>query len=323
MAKLFKIAGLIAVAGLILTGSPARADNYPSKPIKFVVGFPPGGGNDILARVIGQKLSERVGQPVLVENKPGANAIIATEHVAKSAPDGYTLYVGASGAMTFNPGTYERLPYDSVKDFAPITQIASFPLMIAVHPSVPANSIKELIALAKSKPGQIYYASGSTPFHVATALFKKEAGIDLVHVPYKGSAQSIAAVVGGQVSVVMVDAPPTAPHLKAGKLRGLAVTGSRRTTIAPDVPTMVEAGLPGYEVVLWTGLFAPAGTPQNVIDKLYEEVTAILKLDDVKARLVSLGYDAGGMKPAEFSAILKADRDKWTQVAKEGNIRSE
>lgn len=318
-----KFCASLLVALFALVPGAASAQSYPVKPIKLVVGFPPGGGNDIQARLVAQKLTEAWGQSVIVENKPGANAIIASEFVAKSAPDGYTLYVGASGAMTFNPGLYEKLPYDPVKDFVPVIQIASFPLVMAVHPSVQAKSIGQFVQLAKAQPGKLNYSSGSSPFHVATELFKKQAGIDVMHVPYKGSAQSITAAVAGETNLVTVDLPPALAQIRAGKLQGLAVTSPKRSPVAPELPTVAESGLPNFDVVLWSGIFAPAGTPKEVVDKLHSAVAKILKMDDIKARLAGLGYEPGSLSQAEFAALLKADVAKWTKVAREGNIRAE
>ncbi|MBI2318222.1 MAG: tripartite tricarboxylate transporter substrate binding protein [Betaproteobacteria bacterium] len=315
--------GLAFALAIATACGESAAQTYPNKPLKFVVGFPPGGGTDLIARIVAERLSERLGQPIVVENKPGADAIIATEYVAKSAPDGYTLLAASSGAMTFSPGMYDRLPYDTVKDFAAITQLVTYPILVVAHPSVPANSIKELIALAKAKPGSLFFAGGAPPFRMTMELFKKQAGVDMVYVPYKGTGPTIAAAVAGEVAIAAIDMAPALPQLKAGKLRALAVTGPKRSSVVPGVPTMAESGLPNFEVVIWTSLFAPAGTPRAIIDKLYGEVTAVLKTESVKARFASLSYDPGGMPPEQFAATVKADRDKWTRVAKEANIRAQ
>ena len=252
---------VLLLAALTLQAAWVEAqsvDAYPSKPVRFVVGFPPGGANDILARLVGAKLQDRLGQSFVVENKPGANAIIATDFVAKSAPDGYTLLIGASGAMTFNPGLYDKLPYDPVKDFAPVTMIGSFPLVLAVSPAIGVASVKELVALAKAKPGALNYGAGSTPFQLAAELFKMQTGIDIKHVPYKGSAATVNALLGDEVALTFVDSPPVVAQIRAGRLRGLAVTSPRRAAFMPEMPTVIEAGVPDFEVVLWTSLFAPA-----------------------------------------------------------------
>ncbi len=253
----------------------------------------------------------------------GADAIIATESVAKSAPDGYTLYVGASGAMSFNPGLYEKLPYDPVKDFVPIVQIASYPLVMAVHPSNQAKSLGQFIQLAKAKPGKFSYSSGSSPFQVVTELFKKQAGIDIMHVPYKGSVQAILAAMAGDTDLVTVDLPSALGQLRAGKLRGLAVSSPQRSSMVPDLPTMAESGLPNFNVVLWSGIFAPAGTPKEVVDRLHDAAAQILKMDDVRSRLSELGYEPGSLSQAQFSALIKGDVGKWTKAARESNIRVE
>ncbi len=311
---LFLLALCLAVPGA------ASAQSYPGRAIKLVVGFPPGGGNDIQARLIAQKLSKEWGQSVFVENKPGANAIIATDYVAKSPPDGYTLYVGASGAMSFNPGLYKNLPYDPLKDFVPVVQIASFPLVIAMHPTGRPMNLAQFIQLAKAKPGKLSYAAGSTPFQVITELFKIQAGIDIKPIPYSGSSKSIIATIAGETDLVTVDLPPALAQLRAGKLQGLAVTGLKRSAMAPDLPTVAESGLPNFEAVLWTGIFAPAGTAKDVVDKLHDAVARILLTDDFKTRLAELGYEPGNLSQAEFAALLKADIAKWTKVEREGDI---
>ena len=317
------LASMFALA-LCCSCGAALAQNYPTKTIKFVVGFPPGGVNDIIGRIVGAKLSERIGQPVVIENKPGGNGVIGTDYVAKAAPDGYTLLIGTVGTMVFNPGLYARLPYDPVKDFVAITQFASGPLVFAVNPSVKANSIKELIALAKANPGKMFYASGAPPHEVTTEWFKKVAGVDLTHVAYKGGGPAVMAAVSNEVPIVVSSIADVLPQLQAGKLRALAVSGKNRSALAPNIPTMAEAGLPNYDgVVLWTGLFAPAGTPRAIIDKLYAELAIVLKQNDVKERLAALSYDVGGMPPAEFDASFRAELDKWTKVTRELGIKAD
>lgn len=318
-----KCCALLLTALFAFVSGAASAQSYPVRPIKLVVGFPPGGSNDIQARLVAQKLTEAWGQSVFVENKPGADAIIASEFVAKSAPDGYTLYLGASGAMTLNPGLYRKLPYDPVKDFVPVVQIASFPLVTAVNPSVQAMSIGQFIQLAKTRPGKLQYSSGSAGFRVATELFKKEAGIDVVHIPYKGSAQAIMAAMAGETDLVTVDLPPALAQIRAGKLRGLAVTSLKRSPAAPELPTVAESGLPNFEVVLWCGIFAPAGTPKVVVDKLHDEVAQILKMDDVRARLAGLASEPGSLSQAEFAALVTADIARWTRVIREAGIQAQ
>ena len=315
-----KVVGLFLVSALALASGASSAQSYPNKPIKFVTGNAPGGGTDILARGIGAKLAERAGQTVLVENRPGADGIIASEYVAKSAPDGYTLLVGTDGQMVLNRAMYPKLPYDPVKDFTPVIRLSAAPLVIAVNPSVPANSVAELIALAKTKPGELFYASGAPAFYVATEVFKKHAGVNIVHVRYKGAAPAQTATVAGEVGVIMSSLGPLRAHLQSGKLRGLAVTSPRRYAIIPDIPTMAESGLADVDVVPWTGLFAPAGTPREIIDKLNGEVAAVLNLEDLKERFAATGVTLGGSSPAELSVLQQADIAKWMKRAKDLNL---
>ena len=318
-----KVLGFFLVSALVLASGDSCAQNYPNKPVKWVTGNAAGGGTDILARGIGAKLADRLGQPILVENRPGADGIIASEYVAKSAPDGYTLLVGTDGQMVLNRAMYAKLPYDPVADFAPVIRLSSAPLVLAVNPSVPANTIAELIALAKAKPGELFYASGAPAFHVATELFKKQAGVNIVHVRYKGAAPAQTAAVAGEVGVIMSSLGPMRAHLQAGKLRGLAVTSPKRYAIIPDIPTMAESGLPEVDVVPWTGLFAPAGTPREVIDKLNSELAVVLKLEDLKERFGATGVTLGGSSPAELGALQQADIAKWMRRAKDFNIRAQ
>jgi tripartite-type tricarboxylate transporter receptor subunit TctC len=314
---------LIICFFMVLFPLAGNAQTYPSKPVRLVVGFPPGGGNDISARLVGAKLQEAWGQSVIIDNKPGANAIIATEFVAKSAPDGYTLLIGASGAMTFNPGLYDKLPYDPQRDFAPVTMLGSFPLVLAINPGLPVQSVKELIALAKAQPGKLNYGAGSTPFRLAAEMFNAQAGVKISHIPYKGSAAAITAVMGNDVQLTFVDLPPAMAQIKGGRLRALAVTSRTRAAVLPDLPTMVEAGLPQYEVVLWTSLFAPAATPKTVLDALHTQAVRALQAPEVRERMAALGTDPVGNTPAQLGAILRADLEKWTAVAKSAGVKAE
>jgi len=322
MKPAFRRIGLLLALALAFAADMANSQSFPNKPIRFVTGNAAGGGTDTLARMLGPKLGERLGQPVLVENRPGADGIIASEYVAKSAPDGYTLLVGADGQMVLNVGLHATLPYDPVADFAPVTRLSSTPLMIAVHPSLPANSIKELIELAKTKPGGLFYASGAPVFRVATEMFKAQTGINVVHVPYKGAAPAVAALLAGDVAMATVSIGPLLSHLRAGKLRGLAVTSSKRVELVPDLPTIAESGLPGFEVDPWTGLFAPAATPRAVIDKLSSEMNAVLNLDEVKAAMGRRGVVLGGTTPEGLAALLKSDLAKWPKALRELKIRA-
>jgi len=314
---------LILLALVCACGLQAQAQTYPSKPVHLVVGFPPGGANDILARLIGARMQEAWGQSVIVDNRPGANAIIGTELVAKSAPDGYTLLVGASGAMAFNPGLYDKLPYDPVRDFAPVTMLGSFPLVLAVTPSLPAQSVKELIALAKKSPGQLNYGAGSTPFQLAAELFRFQADVRIGHIPYKGSAATVTAVMANEVQLTFVDAPPAMAQIKSGRIRALAVTSRARAAVLPEVPTMIEAGLGSYDVVLWTSLFAPAGTPKPILDAVHAQALRALQAAEVRERMAGLGIDAVGNTPEQLGAILRADLEKWTAVAKSAGVKAE
>jgi tripartite-type tricarboxylate transporter receptor subunit TctC len=325
----FKIWGLILACALGVVSFGATAQSFPSRPIKLIVGYPPGGTNDILPRIIAPTLAERLGQPVLVENKPGADAMIATEFVARAEPDGYTILVGASGQMVYspalwahNPDMLSRKPYDPLKDFLPITMIGSDPIVFAVNPSVKANTIKELIALAKASPGKLFYSSGAPPFFVAMETFKRVADVNITYVPYKGSAASVNGAVAGEVQVHAGSVGPALPQMRAGKLRPLAVTSDKRDPVLPDVPTVRESGL-DFSGGMWTGLYAPAGTPRPIIDKLYSELSVILKSDATKKRFAGLGYDTNqlGLSPEELGAYHKAQLARWTKAIKEYNIR--
>ncbi len=317
--------GILFAMALALVGGQSAAQGYPNRPIKFVVGSVPGGGTDVTARLVGQKLSEQIGQPVIVDNKPGANGIIATDYVAKSAPDGYTLMAGTGGSMVLAAGLYSKLPYDPVNDFIPITRFNLDPLLIAVHPSLPVSSVNDLIALAKAKPGQVFYSSAAPEFEVGGELFNKMAGIKLVHVGFKGASPSVTATVSGEVPVIVLSIPPVLSQLRAGKLRAIAIASSTRSAFMPEIPTVLEATGIDFEANTWAGLFAPAGTPAAVIDKLYGALHIVLESDFVKSRSIAQGRDARGMgmPPAEFAAIHRADVAKWTKVLHELKIRAE
>jgi tripartite-type tricarboxylate transporter receptor subunit TctC len=300
-------------------GAPA----YPSKPIRVVVAFPPGGSNDIMARVSAQHLSSVWNQPVLVENRPGANTIIAAEIVAKAPPDGYTLLVGASSTYTINPSAYAKLPYDPLRDLAPVAMMGSTPLVIAVHPSVPANSLREFIALAKSRPGEINYGTPTITFHVAVESFSQLTGIRMTRIPYKGSVPTVTGLLGNDVQFVFMDAPPIVAHVKAGKVRALAVTTAKRIASLPDVPTVAESGQPGYELAFWNGLFAPAGTPRDIIAKLNAEVTRAMNAPEQRERFAAMGLDPHALSPEEFSAALQSEASRYARVIREGKITAE
>lgn len=315
--------GILAALVFTFAAGESTAQSYPSRTIKFVVGYPPGGANDTLARVVAQKLAEKLGQPVIVDNRPGADGIIGTDFVAKSAPDGYTLLVGASGQMVFNAVLNPKLPYDPLKDFIPVTMLYSEPLVFTVHPSVPATSMKELLALAKAKPGALFFASAAQTFYVAIEDLKKLADVHIVHVPYKGTGQALMATVSGDVALTLGIVGSFLPQIRTGKLRPLAITGEKRDAAIPDVPTMSEIGLPMRELS-WSGFFAPAATPRAVIDKLYSEMAPILKSENMKERYASLSYGTGvlGMTPAEFDTFYKGEFVYWRKVITDLNIRS-
>ena len=295
---------------------------YPTRAIHIVVGFTPGGGNDLIARIVGQKLSESLGQPVIIDNKPGGGAIVATEYVAKSQADGYTLLVGASGAMAINPAVYTKLPYDPVRDFIPITELGSFPLILIVNAASPIKSVTDLIAFAKAHPKEANYSSSSAAFQLVTELFKQKTGATMQEIPYKGANDSVMAVISGQVTATIADAGPVSSQVKGGQVRALAVTSPHRAEDLPDVPTLTEAGT-DVDAVLWSGIFAPRQTPPAIVKKLESELTRIVKEPEVVAGLKPLGIQPVGNSSAEFAQILSSDIARWTEVARTGNIRIE
>jgi tripartite-type tricarboxylate transporter receptor subunit TctC len=307
---------------LLAAAAAAVGQTYPSKPIHVVVGFPPGGGNDIIARLVGAKMQDKWGQPVVIDNKPGANSIIASEFVGKSAPDGYTLLVNATGGMSVNPVIYAKLPYDPLKDFVPISMVGSFPLVLAVNPSLPVKSVQELVAYLKANPGKLNYSAGSTAFQVATEMFKQMTGTDVKHIPYKGSAASITALIAGDVQMTIVDTPPLVPQLKGGRIRALAVTSAKRSAAMPDLPAVAES-VPGYEMVLWIGVFAPAGTPGEIAAKLTDEVMRIVKLPDIREKLVGMGVDPLGNSSEETAERIRREIDRYGPVVKAAGITAE
>ena len=314
-----------ALAAIALAATAAFAQDYPVKPIKLIVPFAPGGVTDNAARVIADELGARLGQPVIVENKPGASGNIGSVQVAQSPPDGYTLVLGFDGTMVINPHVFAKMPFDPLKDFAPITKLGDAALLLVAHPSVPAKNMKEWLALAKAKPQSWPYGTsgtGGTP-HLAGELLKQRTGIDLVHVPYKGGGQAITDVLGGQIPLVFTAIATAQQHVKAGKLTPLGVPGVKRSSALPDVPTFIESGLPGFEAVSWVGVLAPKGTPKAIIDKLQREIAAVLKTDAVKERYAALGIDPVGNTPDEFAAQMKADSARWAEVVKAAKITVE
>jgi tripartite-type tricarboxylate transporter receptor subunit TctC len=295
--------GLLA----IIAPAPAQDDasKYPARAIHIIVGFAAGGGNDIIARIFGQKLSESLGQPVIVENKPGGGAIVATEYVAKSAPDGYTLLMSASG-ISINPAVYAKLPYDAVRDFVAVSELGSFPLIMVVNASSPIKTVAELVAYAKANPDKMNYASSSASFQLVTELFKQKTGAPMQVIPYKSANESVLAVISGQVTTTIADAGPVVSQVKAGTVRALAVAAPKRMEDLPDVPTLKEAGA-DVDAVLWSGIFVPKATPPAIVSKLESELMRIAKLPDVIARLKPLGIEAIGNSSDEFAKILAAD----------------
>jgi tripartite-type tricarboxylate transporter receptor subunit TctC len=310
---------------VLLAPGYAAAQDYPAKPIRIVIPYPPGGASDVTARLLGQKMSEAWGQQVVADNKPGANGILALEHVARSAPDGYTLLIANLGPNAINPAVYSKLPYDPIKDFSTITLTTLVPQVLVAGPALPAKNIAELVAYARANPGKINYGTGGngSANHLAVELMASIANVKLTAVPYKGDAPAMADALSGQVAMTLPTVLAATPHIKSGKLRPLAVTTKTRVSALPDVPTMQEAGIQGYESVSWGGMMAPAGTPPAIINKLHGEFARILKLPDVVERMEALGSTVVGSGPAEFSAFLQAEIRKWDAVAKKAGIRVE
>ncbi len=305
-------------------GMTVLAQSYPAKPIKIVVPYPPGGFNDTLGRTFAAKFTEEWGQPAIVENKPGANTLIGSDYVAKAAPDGYTLLIVAF-PFAVTPSLIRNMPYDTVKDFAPVALAAQSPNLLVVNPSLPAKTVAELVAMAKAKPDSLSYAStgNGSSNHISMELFKSLAGVRIVHIPYKGSAPAVTDLLGGQVHVMFDNAPNFLHQVKAGRLRGLAQTGATRSSIAPDLPTVAEAGVPGYELTVWFGLVAPAGTPREVIQKLNAEVLKILAMPDVRERFLSQGVEPLGSTPEQFGDHIKAQMAKWGKVVRDAGVQAE
>ncbi len=312
-------AALIAAAAATL----ATAQSYPTKPIKFIVPFPPAGSTDLSARAVAGKLGERIGQPVIIENRPGAGGNIGTDVVAKSQPDGYTLIVGTVGTHGINPSLYSKMPYDHVKDFAPVILLSKTPNVLVVNPSLPVNSVADVIKLAKSKPNELTFASSGsgTSIHLSGELFKTMAGVQMTHIPYKGSGPMLIDLISGQVNMAFDNLSASMQHIKAGKLKALATTGTQRPPNLPDVPTIAEAGLAGYDSTSWNAIFAPAGTPPAVIDRLNREIRAILESPDTRKFFTEQGAEAGGGTPAELAEFVRAETAKWQKVVKDSGAK--
>lgn len=316
------LASLLVAASLAAGGAAHSQTAYPTKPVHVVVGFPPGAGNDILARLVGQKLSENLGQPVVIDNKPGASAIIAAELVARAAPDGYTLMVAPIGAITINPAVYAHLPY-APKDFIPISMIASFPLVVTVNPKTPVHTVADLVAYAKAHSTTANVGGSGVGFELVDALFKQRTGAPLVYVRYKSSTETVTALAGGEILMAIVDTGPVSGPLKGGKVKALAVTSKDRLPSLPDVPTMTEAGLPDLATQFWSGLFAPAGTPSAIVKKLEDETIRVVKSPDIRARMAALQVTPEGTTSEEFSRRISQEVEQWSAVAKANHIRLE
>jgi len=309
---------------LLLTLTTAlTADNYPTKPVRIIVPFPPAGSNDIVARTIATPLGERLGKQVIVDNRPGAGAVVGTEVAANAPKDGHTLLI-VSLTHTINPWLY-KLSYDPIQGFAPIAMIASGPMALTVNPALEARSVNELIALAKARPGQLQYASAGvgTLTHLAAELFKLAAGIDMLHVPFRGGGPANIDVIGGHTKIMFNNVPTAMPHIRSGRLRALGVGGAQRISVLPDVPTIAEAGVPGYEANNWWGILAPAGTPTTIVERLHKEITAIQSSPDVQKQFAAEGAEVVHMSSAEFGAFLVKEMNKWEQVVKTANIKAE
>jgi tripartite-type tricarboxylate transporter receptor subunit TctC len=314
---------LVLAALLLGAVAPAIAQTYPSRPIRLIAPSTPGDAPDVIARLIAVRLSPVLGQQVIVENRPGAGGVIGSEVAAKSAPDGYTLIMGNAGSHGINAAVYSKLPYDIQKDFAPVSQVAIAPNIVVINPAIPAASIAEFIAYARSQPGKLSYASGGngSSAHMSMELFKAMAGLDIQHVPYKGSSPALTDLMAGQVAIFIGNMPPTVPLVKSGKLRALAVTTKSRSALMPELPTINEAGLPGYETVAWFGVLAPAATPPQIVNRLSLEIGKIARSAEMRDKLAALGAEPVGGTPDEFRAVIDRDIAKWKQIAQKGGIK--
>ena len=324
MTRVLNRRSFLALLGT-LASMPVLAQAYPAKPIRIVVPFPPGGAVDFYARVLQAPLSEAFGQPVVIDNRAGASGMIGADNVAKSRPDGYTLLLGNIASLAINVGIYAKMTYDPVKDFSPIMHTVDVNYVLVVHPSLPATSVAELIAYVKSHPGQVSYGSagsGSLP-HLATELFKSSTGIDMVHVPYKGGGPMVTDLLGGNVQVVIADQANLMPHVKAGTLRALAVASPRRSATAPELPTIAEAGVPGFQAVAWNGLVGPAGLPPDIVNRVHDVFANSMRLREVRERLLGAGLDPVGDSPEEFGRFVRTEIAKWSKVAKDVGAHAE
>ncbi len=312
----------LVVAALVLSGTALAQDRYPAKPLRIIVPFAPGGSTDIVARLLAERLAGPLGQPVVVENRPGAAGNIGADAVTKSAPDGATLLMATTGVMAINNALYKNMSYDAAKDLEPVIFAVSITNVLAVPADLPAKNVAELIALAKAQPDKLSFASSGagSSTHLSGELFKSMAGIEVLHIPYKGSSQALADLVAGRVSMIFDNMPSALPFIKAGRLRALGVTSSKRSPVLPDVPTIAEAGVPGYESLSWSGIAVAAGTPREIVLRLNREINTILAAPDMRAKLAELGTDAIGGTPEAFGEHVRAERDKWSRLIRERNI---
>jgi tripartite-type tricarboxylate transporter receptor subunit TctC len=323
--SLVKLIPASALVLLALIPASSLAQTYPTKPIRMIVPFPPGGGVDFIGRIVGVKLSERLGQQVAIDNRAGANGIVGLEALKSAAPDGYTIAAASAGPLTVNPFIYAKLPYDPLRDFTHIANMVNFPLLLVVHPSLPAKNVKELIALARARPGQLSYSSpgAGNSGHLAAELFDAMAKIKILHVPYKGTAPAGMALLSGEVQLTFSSIPTVLPHVRSGRLRALGVGNSERIASLPDFPTIAEAGLPGYEAYAWGGMIGPANMPKNVVERLSGEITEILRMKDVTDRMLAEGTVPTPTGPDEFTAYIRAELKKWGDVVKIAGIKPE
>jgi tripartite-type tricarboxylate transporter receptor subunit TctC len=314
---------IFVLCAAVLLGGPALAETYPARPIRLVVGYSPGGGNDLIARIVAAKLQEKLGQPVLVDNRPGAQSIVAAEAVAKAPSDGYTLLVAPSGPMTINPAVYAKLNYSPQRDFSPISLLAEFPLLLAVGAEQPPKTVRELVDYGRAHPNLANYASSATPFQLAAELFNQRTGSKFQHIPYRGSGDAVQAVVAGQVLMVLADSGPMAGPIHGGKLRALALTASKRNKAFPQVPTMAEAGIADLDISLWTGIVAPINTPPEIVAVLQQAIRQVLVLVDVQSALAAIAVEPRSSTPDEFRDLIVRDTARWKEVATAANIKLE
>jgi putative tricarboxylic transport membrane protein len=322
MTTTLKCLALTLALALLVAASDTRADDYPSQPIKLIVPYAPGGGADAVARIVGKRVSETIGQPIVIENRGGAGSIIGTEDVHKADPDGYTLLLGQSGPISINPAVYKELPYDPEKDFTPITMTTAYPYILVVNAKLPVKTLQDFVAMVQAKPGEFNYGStgvGSAN-QLVTELFSSKAGLKMVHVPYRGTALAVADLLAGQVTAVFADPVSALPHIKAGTLRALAVTSKQRSSVAPEVPTIAESGYPGFDAIAWHGILAPAKTPPPITAKLHDQIVAALNDPATKALLEAQAMQTVGDTPEEFAAFIKQDIAVWKAVATQANV---